>query len=502
MGMLGNSVRGLEPDQKQLLYRSCVMLVITYGFHLWYFKGTHIKGLIKAMSQVQHTAMRWICGTFHTTPGGGAECLSGLLPMHLTLRCLADRGTTCVPMLAKSHPLRTILGEAMEGCHQAHSLALANSRPLSVTSLQGAAVDMAVGVSALWQDEYEPFGPDSQPGNHMVDLFQSHFHRHGPASKKDEDIVKYRDQLDLVWAEAYVDELCCMVVVDASMPTGGVFQAAAAALVYQQGDVVSRVVSAVGRHTPPEVERFVLQLGISAALAKRCQKLVVVSDSLPAVESPFSVELRSGQIFSLDCCRAVGPWLAGDLECFVHLWFVPSRMEWGAQKAAHNVVVSLKIAVGRHPWTSRDFLRQCADVEASKDWCELFKDPSYHGHSFLDLENSRGKPVQPLTCNGGPWLSESRVGTSTFSRLCHCITGHVPLGVYCQHFNISGDIHCLCRVRHGILETRSHALHSCPHWMHANPLSLLDTVPTLTKFVQSNAAFCAIVHSQLVWDPG
>jgi hypothetical protein len=163
------------------------------------------KGLIKAMSQVQHTAVRWICGNFRTTPGGGAECLSGLLPMHLTLRHLADRGVTRVPMLARSHPLRTILGEAMEGCHQAHPLALANSGPLSVTSLQGAAVDMAVGASALWQDEYDPFGPDSQPGNHVVDLFQSHFHRHGPASKKDEDIAKYRDQLDLAWAEAYVD---------------------------------------------------------------------------------------------------------------------------------------------------------------------------------------------------------------------------------------------------------------------------------------------------------
>jgi hypothetical protein len=170
MGMLGNSVRGLEPDQKRLLYRSCVVPVITYGFRLWYFKGARVKGLIKAMSQVQHTAARWICGNFRTTPGGGAECLSGLLPMHLTLRRLADRGVTRVPMLARSHPLRTILGEAMEGCHQAHPLALANSGPLSVTSLQGAAVDMAVGASALWQDEYDPFGPDSQPGNRVVDL--------------------------------------------------------------------------------------------------------------------------------------------------------------------------------------------------------------------------------------------------------------------------------------------------------------------------------------------
>jgi hypothetical protein len=383
MGMLGNSVRGLEPDQKRLLYRSCVVPVITYGFCLWYFKGAHVKGLIKAMSQVQHTAARWICGNFRTTLGGGAECLRGLLPMHLTLCCLADRGPTRVPMLARSHPLRSILGEAMEGCHQAHPLALVNSGPLSVTSLQGAAVDMAVGASALWQDKCDPFGPDSQPGNRVVDVFQSHFHRHGPASKKDEDIAKYRDQLDLAWAEAYVDESCCVVAVDASVPTGGVFQAAAAALVYRQGDVVSRVVSAAGRRASPEVKHFALQLGISVALAKGCQKLVVISDSLPAVESLFSVELWSGQIFSLDCCHVVGPWLAGDPERSVHLWFVPSCMEWGTQKAAHDIVVSLKIAVGRRPWTSCDFMRQCADIEASKDWCELFKDPSYCGHSFF-----------------------------------------------------------------------------------------------------------------------
>jgi hypothetical protein len=136
-------------------------------------------------------------------------------------------------------------------------------------------------------------GPDSQPGNRVVDLFQSRFHRHGPTSKKDEDIAKYKNQLDLAWAEAYIDESCCMVAADASVPTGGVFQAAAAALVYRQGEVVGCVVSVVGRHAPPEVERFALQLGISAALAKGCQKLVVISDSLPAVESLFSVELWS-----------------------------------------------------------------------------------------------------------------------------------------------------------------------------------------------------------------
>jgi hypothetical protein len=84
----------------------------------------------------------------------------------------------------------------------------------------------------------------------------------------------------------------------------------------------------------------------------------------------------------------------------------------------------------------------------------------------------------------------------------HLLHGHAPLGAYRQRFNISGPIHCSCRVGHGILETRSHALHSCPRWKHPGLHSLLDTVLTLTKFVQTNAAFCVIVHPRLAWDPG
>ncbi|KXN87759.1 hypothetical protein AN958_07853 [Leucoagaricus sp. SymC.cos] len=35
MGMLGNSLRGLSPKQKRLLYRSCVVPIAIYGFCLW-----------------------------------------------------------------------------------------------------------------------------------------------------------------------------------------------------------------------------------------------------------------------------------------------------------------------------------------------------------------------------------------------------------------------------------------------------------------------------------
>jgi hypothetical protein len=220
-------------------------------------------------------------------------------------------------------------------------------------------------------------------------------------------------------------------------------------------------------------------------------------------KSLFDVKLRSGQIFSLNACCAVGPWLAGDPNCSVHLWFVPSRLEWGVQKQAHDAAVALKIAVGRRPRTSRDFMLQHFDVEATKAWHERFKDPSYRGHSFLDLKGSKGRPLQPSTRKGGPWMFESAFGTAAFSRLCRCITGHAPLGEYRLRFKLHGVVQCLCQ--HGLygpLETRGHALYACCLRTQPNPVTALDTIPMLSEFIEVNPSFCAFAPSTVAWDPG
>ena len=38
--MLENSLRGLSPNQKCLLYKECILSIALYGFQLWFFKGT------------------------------------------------------------------------------------------------------------------------------------------------------------------------------------------------------------------------------------------------------------------------------------------------------------------------------------------------------------------------------------------------------------------------------------------------------------------------------
>ncbi|KXN83397.1 hypothetical protein AN958_01483 [Leucoagaricus sp. SymC.cos] len=88
MGMLRNSLRGLSPRQKHLLYRLCMVPIATYSFRLW-CHGLHPhKAHLTSLNKMQRRAAIWITGAFRTSPLGDVEALAGLIPIHLHLRKL------------------------------------------------------------------------------------------------------------------------------------------------------------------------------------------------------------------------------------------------------------------------------------------------------------------------------------------------------------------------------------------------------------------------------
>ncbi|KAF7761106.1 hypothetical protein Agabi119p4_10515 [Agaricus bisporus var. burnettii] len=91
VGMLGNSLRGLSPMHKCLLYRSCVVPVAMYGMNLWYHGFSKSKGHLESLRKMQHRAALWITGAFCTSPNKGVESLAGLIPIHLHIKKLAAR---------------------------------------------------------------------------------------------------------------------------------------------------------------------------------------------------------------------------------------------------------------------------------------------------------------------------------------------------------------------------------------------------------------------------
>jgi ribonuclease HI len=236
-----------------------------------------------------------------------------------------------------------------------------------------------------------------------------------------------------------------------------------AALIYRMGDKLQCVMMATGVHTPPEMEQFALQVGLSAAIAVGCQCLVVFSDSALAVESILNLSPCSGQVFSLDACKALCLWFEGDACCTLTLWHTPSRFKWHVHKKAHDVAMSLRISRGPHPWMSQDFKLAILDEEALCEWHSLFKQGSYRGRQFLDLNGPRDKPLKPMTHKGGLWLCHLGHTCPGFTHSCHSITGHTPIGEFHQCFHLDSDFHCWCMWwrQNPVLQTRDHLLHVC-----------------------------------------
>ncbi|KXN88709.1 hypothetical protein AN958_06253 [Leucoagaricus sp. SymC.cos] len=88
MGMLSNSLRGLFSKQKQLLYRSCMVPIATYGFCLWCHGLYPHKAHLTSLNKMQHHTVIWITGAFHTSLFGRVEVLTGLISIYLYLRKL------------------------------------------------------------------------------------------------------------------------------------------------------------------------------------------------------------------------------------------------------------------------------------------------------------------------------------------------------------------------------------------------------------------------------
>jgi len=107
--MLGNSLRGLLPIQKRLLYKTCVLPIALYGFQLWFFKGAPIIKNITELKKIQQRAALWIMGAFRTSSSEGIKAIAGLIPITLHLHKLNGRHHLCYVSIPSLHAINSLL---------------------------------------------------------------------------------------------------------------------------------------------------------------------------------------------------------------------------------------------------------------------------------------------------------------------------------------------------------------------------------------------------------
>jgi len=124
MKMLSNSNHGINPLQKHLLYRSCILLIALYGFQLWFYKYALMAYHMKILEKMQRHAAIWILGAFKTSSLYGVEAIVGLIPIKLHLQKLGGRSQLCANKLPSNHLLCLLISLHLNPFSNFKSIAL------------------------------------------------------------------------------------------------------------------------------------------------------------------------------------------------------------------------------------------------------------------------------------------------------------------------------------------------------------------------------------------
>ena len=127
MKILSNLMRGLNPQQKQLLYRSYTLPIALYGFQMWYYNKAPLSYSLKILGKLQRRAALWIVGAFKTVLTFGIEAITSLIPIHLHLQKLSGRSQLRVYSLSTNYILQSLI--------ENNSNTFTHLHPISLSSL-------------------------------------------------------------------------------------------------------------------------------------------------------------------------------------------------------------------------------------------------------------------------------------------------------------------------------------------------------------------------------
>ena len=91
MKFLGNSNYGINPLQKQLLYKMCILPIALYKFQLWFYNQASMIYHLKTLGKMQRRVAIWILGAFKTFLSYSIKAITGLVSIKLHFQKLGER---------------------------------------------------------------------------------------------------------------------------------------------------------------------------------------------------------------------------------------------------------------------------------------------------------------------------------------------------------------------------------------------------------------------------
>ena len=454
MKLLGNLSRGINPIQRCLLYRCCILPIALYGFQLWFYNKALLLYHMKILGKMQRRATIWILDAFKTSPSESLEAIAGLIPIKSHLQKFVGRSQLCSAALPSNHLIRTFMDN--------HSNTHAKLSPYSINLLTSCQKTITKGRLIDSNDKlyrvfpaFSPFHPEFNLGSRIVDLFPDCFSFN--LASREKNNKKRSQQLNKMTLQSSSSPHTAIIITDASVKKD---ITTSISHVHIHNHPLTKTVHHAAYVMSTEAELFAIRCGINKACSKRnIFKIVVITNSIHAAKKIFDSKSYPYQLHTTAILQELHWFFAKDQNNSVEFWEYPSHLKWKLYQAVDKDSKSFTPQLILPSWISWDYCKKIDSDNIISQWKMTFQVSDGKGKNFLDLIGDDYKDIELSYIKGSLWLQAFGHSNLLCTRATRAITNHAPIGEYHLMFFPNEDFKCPCG--NYPIESRRHILHDC-----------------------------------------
>ncbi|KAF8692069.1 Reverse transcriptase (RNA-dependent DNA polymerase), partial [Rhizoctonia solani] len=447
--LLANIVRGLSVAHARILFKACVLPILTYGSAIWY-RGTRQNGLIKPLVKAQNVGLRWLLGAFQTSPIGALEHLASIPPMHITLARLSRNASSRLSTL----PPRLEVAQRLPCNWDTHN----PDRPDCLRSKTKTRVSPIVHLAGLSHPKCENIIPYLVPPWEAPHSWGNQLKSYPPPKLLSRDSRKeFAEKLRRRISALTTNKSIVCFTDGSKRVVNGFRQVGIGFTIQHHGVEIDHNSANLGpRFKVFDAEMLALALALKSAASQarrlNSHSIILFADNQAAVSLITSLDKHPGQFASIAFREAADKFLHEAPENRIKVCWVPGhngikgnkRADRLANKGGSKPPVSILNQL--LTWSKAQSTHQ-----ASRAWGREW---ASQPHSLFVTNHIRRPPSLTLA----RFARSYRGHRLTHARLNQIILGHGFFGKYREQFRPDNDPSCPCGQPR---QTLNHVLRDC-----------------------------------------
>ena len=322
MKILRNSTQEIEPTQKWLLYRCCILPIALYGFQLWFYNRASLSYPLKILGKMQRRAAIWILGAFRTFSTSRIKAIASFIPIKFHLHKLTSRSHLHSTTLPKNHLIKTLIEDTPNIYSKSPLHSINSLTDHQKSSIKDHLVDSYNKLHGIFPS-FSPLDPKLTPGSRVIDTFQDQF-LFNLSNKAKNDTARSQQLDDMTIVSSLLPNMA-LIVSNASIKHD---IATSVSHIHMQDKPLIKTVHHTVFITNTEVELFAIRCSLNQACNKEeISKIIVVTDSIHAAKKIFNTKSHPYQIHATAILKELRRFFSKRQKNHIEFWECPSHLK-------------------------------------------------------------------------------------------------------------------------------------------------------------------------------